>query len=212
MNDKRMPVLLDKVDTLGWSVYEDESGWDIRKASPAGEDFGFFVHKSDVKDAGDFIREVRQYANDFDPDENIEMWVEARKSGTRGIPEIRTLVQDADDIQDTLDELAGALESNLHSSTEEDAEEAGKLKLNEVQLARRYEIDNAMYEFLRVLLEKDEREFPWDMEYISEAIDMVSDFMYEQGFDIHRPEIILDGDGSYIIEGDYHKRKERGEN
>lgn len=115
MDDKRMAVLLDEADSLGWSVYEDESGWDIRKASPAGEDFGFFVHKSSVKDAGDFVREVRKYADDFDPDENIEMWVEARRSGTRSIPEIRTLVQDADDIQDMLDELADTLEGVRYS-------------------------------------------------------------------------------------------------
>lgn len=115
MDDKRMAVLLDEADSLGWSVYEDESGWDIRKASPAGEDFGFFVHKSSVKDAGDFVREVRQYADDFDPDENIEMWVEARRSGSRGIPEIRTLVQDADDIQDMLNELAETLEDIRYS-------------------------------------------------------------------------------------------------
>lgn len=115
MDDKRMGVLLDKVDTLGWSVYEDESGWDIRQASPAGEDFGFYIHKSEVKDADDFIREVRKIADDFDPDENIEMWVEARRNGASGVPDIRTLVEDADDEQDMLDKLADALESVRYS-------------------------------------------------------------------------------------------------
>lgn len=115
MDDKRMEVLLDKVGSLGWSVYEDESGWDIRQASPASEDFGFFVHSSEVKDADDFVREVRKFADDFDPDENIEMWVEARKNGVSGVPDIRTLVKDADDEQDMLDELADALESVRYS-------------------------------------------------------------------------------------------------
>lgn len=115
MDDKRMAVLLDKVDALGWSVYEDESGWDIRQASPAGEDFGFFVQSSEVKDADDFVREVRKFADDFDPYENIEMWVEARKNGVGGVPDIRTLVKDADDEQDMLDELADALEGVRYS-------------------------------------------------------------------------------------------------
>lgn len=115
MDDKRMAVLLDKADTLGWSVYEDEDGWDIRQASPAGEDFGFYIHKNMVKDADDFTRQVQQFACDFDPDENIEMWVEARKNGASGVPDTRTLVKDADDIQDMLDELAEALESTRYS-------------------------------------------------------------------------------------------------
>lgn len=115
MNDKRMAALLDKVDTLGWSVYEDEYGWDIRQASPAGEDFGFYIHKSEVEDADDFIREVREFADDFDADENIEMWFEAKRNGVRGVPDVRTLMKDADDIQHMLDELADALEGIRYS-------------------------------------------------------------------------------------------------
>lgn len=65
-----------------------------------------------------------------------------------------------------------------------------------------------MYEFLKVLLEKDEREFPRNMEYIGEATGMVADLMYDQGFDIHRPAIIRDGDDICIIDGDYHENKE----
>lgn len=123
MNTKRMKNLLDKADDLEWSIYEDEQGWDIRKSSPAGEDFGFFVHKSEVEEPSDFVREVRQFAYDFDPDENIEMWVEAKKNGVAGVPSIRVLVQDADDIQEMLDELADMLEAEDRKFEAEEGEE-----------------------------------------------------------------------------------------
>lgn len=49
------------------------------------------------------------YAAHFDQDEHIEMWISARHSGTRGVPSIRELVKDAEDIDAMLKELAEAL-------------------------------------------------------------------------------------------------------
>lgn len=37
------------------------------------------------------------------------MWIEARHNGVQGVPNTRTLVEDAEAIQDMLDELAEAL-------------------------------------------------------------------------------------------------------
>ena len=48
-------------------------------------------------------------AADFDPDEHIEMWIEARKNGVRGVPSTRELLHDAEDIDKMLQELASAL-------------------------------------------------------------------------------------------------------
>jgi len=59
-------------------------------------------------DVDELAREVRRYAADFDADEHAAMWVESR--GKRGVPDsIRTLIDDADAIQEMLDELADAL-------------------------------------------------------------------------------------------------------
>ena len=41
--------------------------------------------------------------------EHIEMWAEARRSGTRGVPSIKELVKDAEDIDAMLKKLAEAL-------------------------------------------------------------------------------------------------------
>lgn len=53
---------------------------------------------------------MREYAEDFDEDEHVELWVGGR--GKRGVPEtVRELVEDAKAIQKMLYELAEALES-----------------------------------------------------------------------------------------------------
>lgn len=51
------------------------------------------------------------FREDDDPyeEEHIEMWVEARRHGTSGVPSIRELVKDAEAIDAMLKELAEAL-------------------------------------------------------------------------------------------------------
>lgn len=96
----------DACETLGWSLTDEGDGnIYVNQPSPKGEDFGFSVP------AADFVRAVRDYYQDFDVDEHVEMWLEARKSGVQGIPSsIRELVKDAEDIDDMLKELAETLE------------------------------------------------------------------------------------------------------
>ena len=96
--------LRDCIENLDWTIYEDaQGGVDLRKYSPAGEDFGFYI------DADNFIRNVIEYVYNFDPDEHAEMWIE-NMHNVKGVPQsIRTLIQDAEDIKDMLFELAEAL-------------------------------------------------------------------------------------------------------
>lgn len=98
--------IFDKLEELDWSVsIYDVTSWEFEKYSPAGEDFIFTVTAEKTEDVW---REVQRYAIDFDQDEHIEMWVNARNS-TSGVPSIRVLVEDAAEIQKMLDELADAL-------------------------------------------------------------------------------------------------------
>lgn len=101
MLDKK---LVDVCENLDWSVDEGEDGWvDLRQYSPAGEDFGFSV-KTD-----DFVKEVCRYTADFDIDEHVEMWIEAKRNGVGGVPSVRELVADAGAIRDMLEKLMDAL-------------------------------------------------------------------------------------------------------
>lgn len=90
----------------GWRVVEYESDGDvcIGKNSPAGEDFFFTVSIQN------FAGEVEKYAQDFDVDEHVEMWLDARKSGFSGVPStIRELLEDAESVRQMVNDLAEAL-------------------------------------------------------------------------------------------------------
>lgn len=76
----------------------------IGKYTPAGEDFFFYVSIQN------FAEEVEEYAQDFDVDEHVERWIDARKRGVSGVPStIRELLEDAEAIQKMLNDLAEAL-------------------------------------------------------------------------------------------------------
>lgn len=90
-------------EELCWNI-EDEGDGSLRfsQESPAGEDFSFIVSSDDL------IRQVQEYANDFDISEHVAMWLEAR-GRVSGVPDAVTLVDDAKEIQAMLDALAEKL-------------------------------------------------------------------------------------------------------
>ena len=88
-------------ERLGWRVDEYDDGTvEFFQCSPAGEDFSFTVNAKEA------AKEIYEYYDDFDIDEHIEMWIEARENGVIGIPSTRQLVEDAEDISEMLKELA----------------------------------------------------------------------------------------------------------
>lgn len=97
--------LLEKVEALGWWYdVSDDGSIEIGKHSPAGEDFFFDIEGKDI------VAEVQEYYEYYDPDEHAKMWVEAM-GRARGVPQsVRTLIDDADAIDDKLMELKEALE------------------------------------------------------------------------------------------------------
>lgn len=104
--------LKEEIKSLDWSISDcnfgnGEIGWDIAQYSPAGEDFSFSIcHNNDIEKV---IREIDNYAYDcFDIDEHISMWIEARNvdNNRMGVPSPRELVEDANDIQEMLYNLA----------------------------------------------------------------------------------------------------------
>lgn len=96
---------LEILDKHGWSVssYTDDGRVELEKYSPAGEDFLMCV------EIENFPAAVMEYYEDFDVDEHIAMWIEAKQHGTSGVPSARELVHDAEAIDKMLEELADAL-------------------------------------------------------------------------------------------------------
>ena len=100
LNDKTTEIC----KRLDWSIYLDANeDVELRKESPAGEDFSICV------DSKNFIQNVKEYAANFDIDEHIELWIEAKRNGVKGVPSARELVYDAEAICKMLQELAAAL-------------------------------------------------------------------------------------------------------
>lgn len=89
---------LDILEKREWSVsgYTDDGRVELEWWSPAGEDFLVCVNVENFPD------EILDYSDDFDPDEHIEMWVEARANGRQDVPGARRLAKDAEDIQKEL--------------------------------------------------------------------------------------------------------------
>lgn len=96
---------LDVLEKRDWAVssYTDDGRVEIEKYSPAGEDFSICVEVENFPDA------VMEYYEDFDVDDHIDMWVEARRNGVSGVPSTRRLAIDAEAIDEMLKELAYAL-------------------------------------------------------------------------------------------------------
>jgi len=89
---------------LDWNVTVYSEDVELQKASPAGEDFSISVSLDNLPDG------VRTAAENFDVDDHVHMLLDAKRSGLSGVPDVQTLVDDAEAIQGMLDELADALE------------------------------------------------------------------------------------------------------
>lgn len=88
---------------LEWTVHKSGEDIEISKYSNAGEDFVFYVKKP-------YIKNIKEYADDFDVDEHVEMWLEAKQTGRPlGIPSARELVHDAEEIKADLEHFAELL-------------------------------------------------------------------------------------------------------
>ena len=101
-----MKRIIDAAEKLEWKAHHDSEGIEFSQYSPAGEDFSFYAHG---KTARAIIHSVLEYSRDFDPDEHIAMWIEAKRNGVSGVPSTRELVHDAEEIEKMLEVLADAL-------------------------------------------------------------------------------------------------------
>ena len=124
---KEMQKLVEVAESLGWNVSLELDGCpsaaseynvEMEKLSPAGEDFYFSIS---YRDAAGFVREVREFYNEFDPDEHIEELIVAKHNGLRDVPRVSVLFNDSEAIDAMLLELTDAL-SDAYSHMEDDEE------------------------------------------------------------------------------------------
>lgn len=70
------------------------------------------------------------------------------------------------------------------------------LKYTNAMTERNDTIDNAVYECILALAEKDEEELPWDMEIIGEVINVIKETLESYGIYMRLPVIATEKDGS----------------
>lgn len=91
-------------DSTTWSTSELEVYWN----SPAGEDFGVSIEL-----ANPVLSTYENYEN-FDVEEHVYMWLNAKVHGVTSVPYVTVLVEDAQAIEKKLDELATAVAQKFY--------------------------------------------------------------------------------------------------
>lgn len=92
------------IEDLGWFVKEYDDEYMLEQSSPAGEDIVEYIRKGE-----DVVSQVWDIYNNFDEEEHVEMWVNARHNAS-GVPSIRELVKDAEEISEMYKQLALAVD------------------------------------------------------------------------------------------------------
>ncbi len=201
--DKELQQILDKAEELDWSytVYEEPSQnnrtyAEMGKYSPAGEDFLMIIDFDAENQAETFLKDLQEYAEDFDIDDHVEMWLPERGKG--GCPStVRELVEDAEAIVEMIKELHEELEKVLNP------------ELSDEQSARCDEIYNAVYEMCKIVAGDEELE--WDMYYIGKIAELTANMMVNKGYKVRFPATVTEEDGSQHIEEYYEPDQEGGE-
>lgn len=124
IKNKKLEKLLVDAEKLDWNymIYHEPegafNGWhcnernyvELEKYSPAGEDFSMIIDFDMDDPINSFLDDLKEYSEDFDIDEHVEMWLPSRGKG--GCPgSISELVKDAEAIKDMIIELWEILDS-----------------------------------------------------------------------------------------------------
>lgn len=105
MGKKLKKAMKAKAEELGWSWDEGFDGSvELENWSPAGEDIIVTLVGENI------AQEMRDYANSFDEEDHVRELLNAKANGFAGVPDLKTLVGDAEEIQEMLDGLAEAFE------------------------------------------------------------------------------------------------------
>lgn len=192
-----LKLILQKAEELDWtstvwieSSQNDRTYAELGKHSPAGEDFSMVIDFDKEDQADTFISDLREYWDNFDVDEHVEMWLPSRGKG--GCPSsVRELVEDAEAIEKMIEELLDVLDELGN----ENARAIAKMK---VMVGRRYEsleeisgaIENVTGREVTCIIES-ESEKP-------EGTDEMIDFEFGE-FNIHTIFYLKDNAGRYYI-------------
>lgn len=108
MKSEHLDKLHDICERLDWSWYESDDFIELRRQSIAGEDFSITISKETP------VCDIAQEYEDFNIEDHVHMWLDAKKNGVSGIPDIETLLIDAGLIEEMLFELSNACSKEMY--------------------------------------------------------------------------------------------------
>ena len=127
---------VDAVEELDWSCKDSGSDVVLENWSPAGEDLIIYAEKSDL------VGSLFDYYQYFDKGEHIKTLLDAKANGFAGVPDIDTLVEDADDIllmyKELADKVAEAAKNAENGETNITEEYDGPMIEDDLDSLKRY--------------------------------------------------------------------------
>lgn len=92
-------------ERLGWSVTKDRYDIELQFYTDYGQDFNFSVNRNE-----DYVKQVFDYYNSFDPDEEALLWVDDSGHGKNGAPyRLKDIITDMEEVENELEKLYDAL-------------------------------------------------------------------------------------------------------
>lgn len=92
-------------ERLGWSVTKDRYDIELQFYTDYGQDFSFSVNRNE-----DYVKQVYDYYNSFDPDEEALLWVDDSGHGKNGAPyRLKDIITDMEEVENELEKLYDAL-------------------------------------------------------------------------------------------------------
>lgn len=108
-------AILAKAEADDWSFEMDEAVIEFYKSSPAGEDFGFSITFREEDSFDDLLHELYDVYFGFDTEEHVSELLEAKNNGFPGVPDIETLVEDANNINEMLSDLYDSVRDGVNA-------------------------------------------------------------------------------------------------
>ena len=108
--------ILNAIDAEGWYFHVEGGEGYLEQSTPAGEDY---IINVDTSTANAIFQSICDEDFTFDVDEHVEMWVEAKHNGVRGVPSVVELVDDAREIAAMLESLVKAVRDTMNEIDEE---------------------------------------------------------------------------------------------
>ena len=101
---KTMTKLLNKIDELGWGVYDGDTYYEFEKYSPAGQGFCFEIFKQD--DVKDFVDKIYEAYDNYDISYEASLWLDEEGHGKNGAPyDMKDVYEDMEWCKETILEL-----------------------------------------------------------------------------------------------------------